>query len=306
MNISPRQLKTFVLLANLLNFHKAAQALHVTQPTLSKQLKELEETIGVRLFERNTRNVALTRDGQKLLDVATRLTMQYEAGLNEFEQCVRHRTHRVAIAALPTLAATLLPGLIRQLLADYPEAKISVHDLVADEALGLLRSQRVDMAVTANIERPADLCYTEIFREPFVVLHGHDMPCEMRVWDTKALSRLPIISMPAGTSTRELVEARFKVDGCVFSPAFALRDLNTIARFAQAGCGVALLPLSAAEPFVNDGLLIQPMEEAPTRSIGIFTRREGEQPALAARVMRDLRILGSARSSTPPGGQHLA
>ena len=297
MNPSPRQLRMFMLLARTLSFSRTAEELHLTQPTLSKLLRELEDGVGVRLFDRNTRNVKLTRDGQALLHVATRLVLQYDEGLCEFEQIVRHRTNRVAVAALPTLAAALLPELIAQLQRAEPTAQISVHDLVADEALGLLRARRVDMALTGLHTVPPDLSYTPLFDEPFVLLHSPTLLPTTSTWDTERLATMPIISMPHGTGTRQIVEDAFAQAGAVFRPAFNLRDLNTIARFAKAGCGLALLPCSAAELFRIDDLRIAPLTGGPRRSVGIVTRREGEMAPLAARLMRELRILGAQRGT---------
>lgn len=285
----------FVLLANSLSFSRTAEDLHVTQPTLSKLVKDLEETLHVRLFERNTRNVRLTRDGQALLEVAGRVVSQYEAGLQELEQIVRHRSNRVAIAALPTLAAALLPAIIAKLRRTAPAARISVHDLVTDEALKLLRDRRVDLALTGMSAVPDDLCYTELFSEPFVLLHSPTLVPSTLTWDTARISAMPIISMPRGTGTRQLVEDAFLKDGVDFRPAFDLRDLNTIARFVQSGCGLALLPQSAAELFRIDDLRISPLAGGPRRSVGIVTRREGELPELAARVMQELRLHGARR-----------
>src|SRR5690606_3344082 len=106
MNPSPRQLRIFVSLAESLNFSRTADELFVSQPSLSKLVREFEAGLGVRLFERNTRSVKLTDAGEALLGVARRVLGDYEAGVTEIEQMVRHRSHGLTIAALPTLAAT--------------------------------------------------------------------------------------------------------------------------------------------------------------------------------------------------------
>src|SRR6476661_1447023 len=130
MNLSPRQLRLFVLLAQSLSFSRTADQLCVSQPTLSKLVREIEEAMGVRLFERTTRSVKLTVDGEALLGVARRVVVDYEAGCTELEQMVRHRSHGLAIAALPTLAATLLPELVAQLRQEVPDAVVRIHDVV--------------------------------------------------------------------------------------------------------------------------------------------------------------------------------
>ncbi len=167
MNLTTRQLRIFVLLAETLSFQRTAEMLHVTQPTLSKLLKETEETLGVKLFERTTRMVRLSREGQDILEIARKITALHEKGMLELDHRLRDRNNRVAVAALPTLAASLIPLLIQSLARKHPRVRVEVYDPIANEALQLLRERRVDIAVTTmNEEGAADLVYQELFTEP--------------------------------------------------------------------------------------------------------------------------------------------
>lgn len=289
MNLSPRQLRIFVSLAQSLSFSRTADQLCVSQPTLSKLVREIEEVVGVRLFERTTRTVRLTTDGEALLGIARRVSDDYEAGLGLLEQVVRHRSHGLAIAALPTLAATVLPRLVARLQAEVPDAIVRIHDVVTDEALDLLRARRVDLALTGVDVVHKDLAYTEIFREPFALLSHRDQRPRVRTWSQATSAGLPIISMPRGTGTRQLTEAAFLREGTQFRPRLELRDLNSIAQFVAAGCGVALLPRSAAELVLTEQLVVHDLKGAPDRSVGIVTRREMELPVLAAWMARAIR-----------------
>lgn len=295
MNPNPRQLRIFVSLAESLNFSRTADQLFVSQPSLSKLVREFEAGLGVRLFERSTRSVRLTDAGEALLGVARRVLGDYEAGVTEIEQMVRHRSHGLAIAALPTLAATLLPELVAQLYAEVPDAIVRIHDVVTDEALDLLRARRVDLALTGVEVVHKDLTYTEIFREPFTLLSRRDQSPQLTTWSEAAISALPIISMPHGTGTRQLVEACFVRAGAHFKPLLELRDLNSIAQFVRAGCGIALLPRSAAQLVCSETLVVHDVEAAPDRSVGIVTRREMELPMLAAWMVRAIRERAARR-----------
>ena len=289
MNLSPRQFKIFLSLAQSLNFSRAAGKLCVTQPALSKLVREIERTVGMRLFERTTRSVKLTADGEAFLGVVQRVMEGYEAGLTELEQMVRHRSHGLAIAALPTLAAMLLPELVAQLQTEVPDAIVRIHDVVTNEALDLLRARQVDLALTSLDVVHKDFAYTEIFREPFALLSRRDLQPRIKSWSEAAIAALPIISMPRGTGTRLLVEAAFVRAGVPFKPLLELRDLNSIARFVGAGCGFALLPRSAAQLVLTGSLAIHDIEGGPDRSVGIVTRREVELPVLAAWMVRAIR-----------------
>ncbi|MES2976024.1 MAG: LysR family transcriptional regulator [Pseudomonadota bacterium] len=291
MNLSPRQLHIFVFLAQSLSFSRTAAHFCVSQPTLSKLVRDIEQTWGVRLFERTTRAVSLTVDGEALLGVARRVVAEYDAGSAELEQVLRHRSRGLAIAALPTLAALLLPELVARLHEDVPDANIRIHDVVADEALALLRARRVDLALTNIDAEHKDLAYTELFREPFVLIARADAypPEPPAAWSGAAIAALPIISMPRGSGTRQLIETAFVSEGLPFRPFLELRDLNAIARFLGAGYGIALLPLSAAKLIQSASLVIHTLQGAPERAVGIVTRREMELPVLAARMIRSIR-----------------
>lgn len=298
MNLTTRQLKIFVLLAENLSFHKTADMLHITQPTLSKLLKEIEATLGIKLFERSTRVVSLSREGHDILEIARRVTARYDQGMLELDQRLRDRHNRVAVAALPTLAATLLPQLVKNLTQADPKARIDVYDPIASEALQLLRERRVDIAVTAmGNDGSPDLRYQELFVEPFVLFHSRHAKLALKQWIPAEIARLPLISMPPGTSVRVLTESAFQEESQPFAPLYSLRDLNTIARFVQDDCGVALLPESSLDRAVHHGVAKTRLTGAPTRSVGMFTRREYRPSRLARQALDELRRLGKGRQS---------
>jgi DNA-binding transcriptional LysR family regulator len=297
MNLSPRQLQVFVFLAQTLSFSRTADAFHVAQPTLSKAVREIEESMGVRLFERTTRTVRLTIDGEALLPLARRLVAELDAGMIELEEVLRARSHGLAIAALPTLAATLLPPIVARIRREEPRSVVRVHDVVTDEAIDMLRARRVDLALTSIDIVHNDLAHTEIFREPFVLLTraGHIPPFSS--WLHAELAALPMISMPRGTGTRQTLDAAFMDSGVRFRPELEFRELNSIAQFVLAGCGTSLLPRTAAELVRLPGLAWHPLEGAPERVVGIVTRKEAGLSALAARAMKLIRT-GAARPRT--------
>lgn len=297
MNLSPRQLRVFVSLAQSLSFSRTASLFFVSQPTLSKTVREIEEAMGVRLFERTTRSVSLTVDGAALLAVARRVVTEFDAGVIELEQVVRHRSHGLTIAALPSLAAMLLPDLIAELQNEVPDAIVRINDVIEEEALELLRSRRVDVALTSIDVIHKDLVYNELFGESFVLLahrnsRHHPLP---DMWSEEVIAALPIISMPRGTGTRKLVDEAFmRGKGIPFRPLFEFRDLNSIARFVTANCGIALIPRTAALLLNNEALVIGRLSSAPARTVGIVTRREYELPVLAARMIQSIQKQAAA------------
>src|SRR5215204_5666278 len=104
-----RQLRAFVVVARLGSFTRAAHLLHLSQPALTKQVRQLEETLGVRLLDRNTRAVELTRIGKGLAPVVTQLLQEIDAVLARTKQLAAKSRGVVRVAALPSLSSTILP-----------------------------------------------------------------------------------------------------------------------------------------------------------------------------------------------------
>ncbi|MVW77681.1 LysR family transcriptional regulator [Bordetella sp. 02P26C-1] len=295
MNLTPRELRIFVSLASSLSFVQTADKFFVTQPTMSKMVKSIEDKLGVKLFERTTRTVTLTREGQTLLELAGRIIEDYEAGLAELAAVARRGSQKLAIAALPSLAATLLPPLIAELRLESPNLIINIHDVINDTALDLLRMRKVDFALSGLDVVHRDLSYIEIMREPFVLL-GSDMIQKGRTltqWSESELERLPIISMPRGTGTRMHIDLAFMKRGKQFRPFLEIQGLSTIGKFVTQGCGLALLPLSAAQLVFEPGLYIARLRNAPERTIGIITRHESGLSNLASKAIEWVRTYAS-------------
>jgi len=286
MNVSHRQLKIFVALSHALSFSRCADQLNLAQPTLSKLVREIEEAVGVRLFERTTRRVRLTPEGASLLPIASRMIDNYEAGLSELRGVTNGHSLVLSIAAMPSLSALLLPQSILAMQSEFPEAVTSVYDVMAEEALDLLRRRRVNMALTAimpGLENDRDLETIELMSDDFVLLCSRARPPKLKekVWSEDVLSELHLITMPRGSSTRLALDVSIPGDSSV-RPVFELRNMTTIKKFVQIGLGVAVLPELAALMLADDENDIVHLSGAPKRSIGTVTRR-GETPAKPTR-----------------------
>ncbi|MFC7557297.1 LysR family transcriptional regulator [Pseudoroseomonas wenyumeiae] len=112
INVTPQQLNCFLRISEAGSFSAAAKQLGVSQPALSRTIRLMEEALGTRLFDRDTRNVALTPAGSELRPIAERLLAEFQGAFGELAQFIAGREGRVTIAALPSIAAMLLPTAI--------------------------------------------------------------------------------------------------------------------------------------------------------------------------------------------------
>src|SRR3984893_1453788 len=163
MNISLHQLRIFVAVARLGNFTRAAERLHLSQPSLSLHSRQLEQDLGVRLFDRSTRSVSLTKAGDDFLPTAERLLDDFQSAVASVADLAARRRGRVAVAVLPSVAAELLPRAIALLRVRHPDISVSLRDDVAEHIPARVRSGEVDFGLGAIDGVDAD-----IFGSPLV------------------------------------------------------------------------------------------------------------------------------------------
>lgn len=290
INLSVRDLKAFLAVAQTRSFSKAAQQVHLSQSALSALIARQEESLGARLFERSTRSVALTAAGVLLQERAQRLLADIADTLTAVKDVVELRRGRVAVACLPSLAAGLVPELFRQFGQRHPDIELALIDTLSESAFELVRSGRVDFALTAANPQYEDLDHEPLTTDSFVLLvpPAHALAAGSGELPLVEALAWPHVSMPRTASVRQYLDAAALQRGLQFRPRFEVDHLATIGAMVEAGLGVAALPALAAEVIGHRALRQRPLvEPVVRRSIGLVRRRGGE-PSPAAQAMVDL------------------
>lgn len=292
INLSLRELQVFIELAETLNFRRAAARVHLSQSAVSGVIGRLEETLGARLFARSTRSVQLTDAGQALLAHARILRAQAETAASAVRDVVELREGRVRIAALPSLAATVVPPVFARFMARHPGVQLGVVDSLSGASFDLVRAGQVDFALTAENPAYADLAYETLASDPLVLLLPADHALAARRGPLRwaEVAGLPHISMPAPTSVRQYAEAALLSLGQRFAPRFEVEHLATINAMVAAGLGLSVLPALAAQVALG-GPVVQRRLTAPDveRPIGQVMRQERSLSTAAAAVAAALR-----------------
>src|SRR5690606_15883917 len=241
MNLSSRQLRAFVALAQEKHFTKAAGRCHQTQPAFSALIRSLEDAAGVRLFDRTTRRVELTPEGHLFNESALRLLNDLEAVMGDIQDHVAKRKGSVAVAALPSLAAGWLPGIYARFHEQYPGVELHLHDALLVPCLDMVRLGSADIAVAAKGTDMSGLHAEPLCEDYFHLVCRDDHPLAQR--DAVRLSELKgnaIIQLGKGSSIRQSVSRH---------AAFARLDsflevdhLATVTGLVTAGLGISLLP----------------------------------------------------------------
>lgn len=248
MDVSVRQLRSFIAVAKLKSFTQAAARLNVAQPTLTVQIKGLEDALRLRLFDRTPRSVELTRMGRELLPVLERILQDLDSVLLDVRDVALERRGVVRIAALPSFAAGVLPGAIKQFRDIHPGVSFALKDVIASRVLAMVRAEEVDLGFTGGDTAFADIETVFSARDEMTVVYpqGHPIGEVTRV-TASVLADYPLVLMDPGTSVRAVTDAAFNKAGLLPSPASEATYMMTAIGMVRAGIGLTILPASARE-----------------------------------------------------------
>ena len=287
MNLSTRQLRAFVALADEKHFTRAAQRCHLTQPAFSALIRTLEDAAGVRLFDRNTRNVELTAEGRVLDASARRLLGEFDLVVEDLRDYAARRRGQVIIAALPSLAAGWLPSLLTRCHQDYPGITLQLRDALLDPCLDMVQSGAADFAVAAQRTDMTDLESEFLHADRFFLVCRKDHPLadrsQVRLRD---LARWPIIQLARGSSVRRHLDEA--LGAATAQPLLEVEHLATVTGLVSAGMGISVVPAMTLFHFRRDELVIKPLAGKPLTRPLYLVRREGRALSVAAQTLYDL------------------
>lgn len=292
INLSMRDIDTTLVLGRTLNFRQAAAQLHLSQSALSTQIQRIEEALSVRLFDRTTRTVRLTAAGEVFMQQAATLQVAFRDAIAAVSGVSSAEQGQVSVAALPSLAARLLPRVLMAYRQAHPQVALKVRDTLSGPAFDLVRAGEVDFALTAADPQHADLHYVPLMSDSFLLLIPEPHPLAktrgpLRWADTATAAH---VSMVQPSSVRQYTEWAFLQNRIRFTPAFEAEHLTTIVAMVECGFGVAALPEIAAGA-VSQTAIVQRTLTGPVaeRSIGLVTSRNRSLSPAAAALVQTLK-----------------
>lgn len=290
-----QELRYLVALADQGSFVRAAESCHVGQPTLSTQLKKLEDTLGVALFERNKHRLIPTPVGEQIieqartvLDVTARIKHLARQGLDPMNGPLR-------LGVFPTLGPYLVPCLLPKIRAAFPKLHLYLREDLTANLLERLRKGRLDALLLALPVRGDDLVTMELFREAFVVAlpAGHALAAKRAVSE-QDLAGEKVLLLEEGHCMRDQALAICSAASSEEREELKATSLETLRQMVAAGIGCTLLPKLAAMPGVGsiqgNLVAIRPLA-FPTayRTIGLVWR-QGYPGKSTVRALGDLII----------------
>jgi len=301
-----RQLQYATAVAATLSFHKAAALCHVSQPSLSAQLAQLEEALGVRLFERDRRRVLVTAAGKELLERARRLLLDADDLLAAARRAGDPLAGTLRIGVIPTISPYLLPSAPPALRAAFPRlATLWVEDRTAT-LLGALGAGELDAALLALEADIGDVEHEAVADDPFVLATRPDDPLGTRPAPAKLgeLRRAQVLLLDDGHCFRDQALATCSKAGAR-ELEFRATSLPTLAQMVAGGAGVTLLPqLAVATEAQRSGLLTRAFARpAPHRTIALVWRRRSPLAPALRKVARAIRDAYPAVTPSPAPGR---
>ncbi|WP_062309094.1 hydrogen peroxide-inducible genes activator [Polynucleobacter sinensis] len=273
---SLRQLRYFVAIAQELNFTRAAEACFVGQSTLSAGLKELEDSLGVRLVERDRQNVAITPVGLEILTRAKAILASSEDLVEYAGAAGRPMAGTVRLGVIPTIAPFLLPNVMPDIRARFPDLKIALREDLTANLLTRLVEHQLDFILIALPYETSGLLVKELFDDEFWLVAGEDDPAlkgKEIYLPAKMAERLLLLE--EGHCLREHTLQACKRPDVRKADGMEATSLLTLLQMVESGMGIALLP----EIAVNGGLLngthlvAKPLAPpAPKRVIALVAR----------------------------------
>lgn len=263
-------LRLFMQVAYNRSFSETGRIANVSQPALSRTIRLLEEELGVRLFDRNSRNVSLTSAGEALLPIVERLTADFDHAFSELSLSFSGERGRVVIGALPSVAAGVLPSVIASFAAAHPQVEIILRDHLSGTLYQQMQERQIDLAVTTPPPSP-EFAFEPLLEDPMVLVAPRAMAADFgRSASWSIFASHPFIAMAPRSSVRDLTDAamhRAEVDA---PPLFECTQLATVGGLIEAGLGITALPKSTVGMLQSGQMITLPLGDPHvSRTIGI-------------------------------------
>lgn len=275
MKVTIAQLRAFVAVAREGSFTRAAELLDMSQPSVTTAIKQLEAALELRLFDRSTKVLSLTKASAAFLPGIERILNDLDATLADFHATADGSQGSFAVAVLPSVATIVLPATIKSFSAAFPKTRISLRDDNSSGVWERVLSGEVDLGVAGRTDHKSGAVHFEpLLRDPFgaVVHKSHPLAQERGplVWDD--LAGYPFISFAADTGIRPILDTLSDTPENIASPWVEVSNIATVLALLKTNLGIAALPQLTVNPIENDVVFRTLLGPPLFRELGLITR----------------------------------
>lgn len=281
MNVTVKQLRAFLAVAELSSFRRAANRLRVSQPALSAMIRDLEHEIGLRLFDRTTRRVDISLAGREFLPNAAKMVGDLDAALQSLHDIAARVRGHVAVACPPLLASVMLPRIVENHVRKHPGIRISIIDARTDQIVDKVRSGEADLGIGTFPEGEPGIDRERLVTDKLMLFASRTAAfARRRSVRWLDIASEPLIAMTRESGLRAFVEMGFGSLGRPVRPAYEVAQVTSAVALVEAGLGIAVLP-AIAWAFARDRHVVM-------------------RPLLDPLISRDISIIrATGRTSTP-------
>lgn len=285
MNFTLRQLRAFCRVAEHASFSRAGDELGLTQPAVSRTVRELEQALELRLLDRTTREVALTAAGARLLPKLRRALGELDELLDAARKESEQALGSVHVASSPTLSASLMPAIVSASRECYPQLGLHLHDQVQRLNVAAVRGGEVDFGLVVEPEPCDDLEQETVLIDDFwlVCRADHRLAASESV-EWKQLDGEALVLLDGSSGSRPLIDQLLREHGLDCPVAQQLGHSNSVFRMVAAGIGVSVSPGLAMPLPDGCGLTARPLVPRASRRIVLIRRRNRTLSPAAERV----------------------
>lgn len=291
MKIDTLGVQAFIAVATRLNFRRAAAELHITQTALSRRLQTLEAYLGVRLIERTTRSVALTRTGADFLPRAQRLLMELETSLTDIRETGKAMRGSVTIACAPSIGVRYLPRVIQQYSMAYPENRITIHDHSSFGVAEAVLRREAEFGINVTGSHDAGLASLPLARDRFVLICRDDHPLAARKKVSWLQLQPHLLIFPGTLSANKLVlDLALTAERLRLRTYYEVQHSSTALGLVAEGVGAAVVPDLAVQKDAYPRIRVMPLvDPVVARSIALISLR-GAHLSPAAQALYDMLV----------------
>jgi LysR family transcriptional regulator, cyn operon transcriptional activator len=281
-----RHLRYFVALAEQLNFTAAAEKVHVTQSTLSHQIRQLEDELGRPLFERGARKVTMTVTGEAFLERARNALREVDEGIWTVRMAAEEMTGVVRIGTTHTFNMRIIPRCISMFLETYPSVRVEVLEMSGDDIASALAKGDLDIGVAYRPQSTPRLRFESLYTEEMMLAVGVRHPFAKRRFVRMAELHLQkIVVLPSAFSTRALLEECFRMANAT---PVVVAEMNAIAPMIELVSFTDIAAIVSEHATLRQDVRMIPLESpTPTRAPGLLWRT-GDSRSHAARALASI------------------
>ncbi|CAI1156270.1 Cyn operon transcriptional activator [Serratia liquefaciens] len=275
-----RHIRYFLAVAEQGNFTRAAESLHVSQPTLSQQIKQLEEYLGTPLFDRSGRTVRLTDAGMAWMRYARLALQDLEAGTRAIHDVATLERGNLRLAMTPTFTAYLVGPVIDAFYRQYPGVSVSIHEMTQDRIEALLAEDRLDVGIAFSQAQSVDIVAEELFTESLNMMVGaqHPLVQQREPLSAQVFEQQPLVLLSEDFATRQFIDDYCRRQGIRPRVAMEANAIGAIIEIVRRGQLTTLLPAAVAQ----ENLQLHPVrltDVMPARRAVLLQRKDAYRSA---------------------------